>query len=119
MVQRQARPVQRKAGPVQHERILAILIPALTITIIMSLLWYARLQLYTLLSYTMGTLGILAGMSLFYVYLNYLVDNEEQQDHRPAGPVQHERNIGILIPASTITIIMSLIWYARLQLSHF
>lgn len=74
------------AGPVQHEWNLATLISALTITIIMSLLWYARLQLYSLFLYKlMGTLGILAGIFLFTAFLNYLMDDEEQLHHRPAG----------------------------------
>lgn len=77
---------QRQNGPVQREWNLATLLSAL-ITIIISLLWYARLQFYTLFSYTStGTLGILTGIFLFTAFLTYLVDNEEQQQQRqPAG----------------------------------
>lgn len=73
---------QRQPGPVQREWNLATLLSAL-ITIIISLLWYARIQFYTLFSYTStGTLGILTGIFLFSAFLTYLVDNEEQQHHR-------------------------------------
>lgn len=74
---------QRQPGPVQREWNLATLLSAL-ITIIISLLWYARIQFYTFFSYTStGTLGILTGIFLFTAFLTYLVDNEEQQHHRP------------------------------------
>lgn len=70
---------QRQQGPVQREWNLATLLSAL-ITIIISLLWYARIQFYTLFSYTStGTLGILTGIFMFTAFLTYLVDNEEQQ----------------------------------------
>lgn len=70
---------QRQPGPVQREWNLATLLSAL-ITIIISLLWYARIQFYTLFSYTStGTLGILTGIFMFTAFLTYLVDNEEQQ----------------------------------------
>jgi len=82
-----ARHGQRQAGPVQRDWNLATLLSAL-ITIIISLLWYARIQFYTLFSYTStGTLGILTGIFMFTAFLTYLVDNEEQQHHRhqPGG----------------------------------
>lgn len=73
---------QRQAGPVQRDWNLATLLSAL-ITIIISLLWYARIQFYTMFSYTStGTLGILTGIFMFTAFLTYLVDNEEQQHHR-------------------------------------
>lgn len=74
---------QRQPGPVQREWNLATLLSAL-ITIIISLLWYARIQFYSFFSYTStGTLGILTGIFLFTAFLTYLVDSEEQQHHRP------------------------------------
>lgn len=73
---------QRQPGPVQREWNLATLLSAL-ITIIISLLWYARIQFYTLFSYTStGTLGILTAIFMFTAFLTYLVDNEEQQHQR-------------------------------------
>lgn len=73
---------QRHPGPAQREWNLATLLSAL-ITIIISLLWYARIQFYTLFSYTStGTLGILTGIFMFTAFLTYLVDNEEQQHQR-------------------------------------
>ncbi|XP_050431904.1 transmembrane and ubiquitin-like domain-containing protein 1 isoform X2 [Adelges cooleyi] len=72
---------QRQNGPVREWN-LATLLSAL-ITIIITLLWYARLQFYTLFSYTStGTLGILTAIFLFTAFLTYLVDNEEQQQQR-------------------------------------
>jgi len=77
---------QRQAGPVQRDWNLATLLSAL-ITIIISLLWYARIQFYTLFSYTStGTLGILTGIFMFTAFLTYLVDNEEQQQHHRQQP---------------------------------
>lgn len=74
---------QRQPGPVQREWNLATLLSAL-ITIIISLLWYARIQFYTLFSYTStGTLGILTAIFLFTAFLTYLVDSEEQQHNLP------------------------------------
>lgn len=73
---------QRQPGPIQREWNLATLLSAL-ITIIISLLWYARIQFYTLFSYTStGTLGILTAIFMFTAFLTYLVDNEEQQHQR-------------------------------------
>jgi len=73
---------QRQPGPVHREWNLATLLSAL-ITIIISLLWYARIHFYTLFSYTStSTLGILTGIFMFTAFLTYLVDNEEQQHHR-------------------------------------
>lgn len=77
---------QRPAGPVHREWNLATLLSAL-ITIIISLLWYARIQFYTLFSYTStGTLGILTGIFMFTAFLTYLVDNEEQQNQQRQQP---------------------------------
>lgn len=68
--------------PVQRDWNLATLLSAL-ITVIISLLWYARIQFYTLFSYTStGTLGILTAIFMFTAFLTYLVDNEEQQHNR-------------------------------------
>lgn len=73
---------QRQPGPVHREWNLATLLSAL-ITIIISLLWYARIQFYSLFSYTStSTLGILTGIFMFTAFLTYLVDNEEQQHQR-------------------------------------
>lgn len=73
---------QRPPGPVHREWNLATLLSAL-ITIIISLLWYARIQFYSLFSYTStSTLGILTGIFMFTAFLTYLVDNEEQQHQR-------------------------------------
>lgn len=77
---------QRQAGPIQRDWNLATLLSAL-ITIIISILWYARIQFYTLFSYTStGTLGILTGIFMFTAFLTYLVDNEEQQQHNRQQP---------------------------------
>lgn len=75
---------QRQPGPIQREWNLATLLSAL-ITVIISLLWYARIQFYTLFSYTStGTLGILTGIFIFTAILTFLVENEDhQQYHRP------------------------------------
>ncbi|XP_008179811.1 transmembrane and ubiquitin-like domain-containing protein 1 [Acyrthosiphon pisum] len=74
---------RQPGGPVQREWNLATLLSAL-ITIIISLLWYARIQFYTLFSYTStGTLAILTAIFLFTAFLTYLVDSEEQQHHLP------------------------------------
>lgn len=73
----------RQPGPVQREWNLATLLSAL-ITIIISLLWYARIQFYTMFSYTStGTLAILTAIFLFTAFLTYLVDSEEQQHRLP------------------------------------
>lgn len=77
-----ARHGQRQPGPVHREWNLATLLSAL-ITVIISLLWYARLEFYTLFSYTStSTLGILTGIFMFTAFLTYLVDSEEQQHQR-------------------------------------
>lgn len=77
-----ARQGPRQPGPVHREWNLATLLSAL-ITVIISLLWYARLEFYTLFSYTStSTLGILTGIFMFTAFLTYLVDSEEQQHQR-------------------------------------
>ncbi|VVC34799.1 Ubiquitin-related domain,Ubiquitin domain [Cinara cedri] len=74
---------QRQPGPVQREWNLATLLSAL-ITVIISLLWYARIHFYTLFSYTStGTLGILTGIFIFTAILTFLVDNEDHQQYQP------------------------------------
>lgn len=74
---------QRQPGPVQREWNLATLLSAL-ITVIISLLWYARIQFYTMFSYTStGTLGILTAIFIFTAILTFLVENEDHHYHRP------------------------------------
>ncbi|XP_016664132.1 transmembrane and ubiquitin-like domain-containing protein 1 [Acyrthosiphon pisum] len=69
-------------GPVQHELILAVLLSALII--IISLLWYAKIEFYTLFSsVSADTLAILTAIILFTTVFTYLAVSEEQQHHLP------------------------------------